>query len=81
MTCQSQFSQKNQKTLLMQGTKVFWQLIGKLTAEGFEQEVDKSHKIGPDRGPEFRDGGIMQILFPSKEDIDNPAANVNQPSI
>ena len=33
MYCQSQYSQKNQKTLLMQGTKVFWQLIGKLTSE------------------------------------------------
>ena len=33
LTCQSQYSQKNQKTLLMQGTKVFWQLMVKLTSK------------------------------------------------
>ena len=48
----------------MQGTKVFWQLIGKLTTEQqFEQETDKSQRIGVGPSPEFRDRGIMQILF------------------
>ena len=46
MHSQSQYSQKNGKTLLMQGTKVFWQLLSKLTNENFELEVDKSQKAG-----------------------------------
>ena len=47
MHSQSQYSQKNGKTLLMQGTKVFWQLLFKLTTnDSFELEVDKSQKAG-----------------------------------
>jgi hypothetical protein len=57
----------------MQGTKVFWQFLGKLASnESLDNlEVDKSQIMGANTtnsvAIEIRDRGLMQILFPKEE--------------
>ena len=62
----------------MQGTKVVWQLLAKLTASESQPDgyLEKQSKFSPEMLQRFRDDGLMQVLFPKNEAV-KPAVQHN----